>query len=560
VRNHLKRSAWSAILAVVGIAAIVTALASTATAQATKSHAAASTATVTLLSGAGPQSLDPALDYTTQGSEINWLVYTGLTTYAHANGVGGTKLIPGLATALPVISGGGKTYTITLRKGQKFSNGDPVVASDFLFTVERSLKVPWGGASTFVEPYVVGAAAYATGKAKTISGISANDATGKIVIHLSSAYGPFDNVLAFPAYGLIDPKTVTDITKVQASDPPAGDGPYMVNSINIGASFDVVKNPDYTPIPGIPAGKVNFEEKINSNVEANALSVLNNSADIFDWADTIPGSLLPQIKAKAAGRYKLVDLGGSVYYFFLNASKAPFNNLDARKAVVEGLSESGLSRLGSGTLSPACYFLPPAIPGHPAGKCPLGTPGTGNLAAAKKLVKASGQANVPIVVYSEERSPRLQWCEAYEQELKQIGFKNVTLKTVSDENYFTVIGESKKVDPQTGFADWNQDFPNPVDFYGVLLDGTAITPTNNENFGQTNDPYINKTVKKLGATPTTELSKVVSQWQSLEKYVAKNAYAAVFGYQSFPFLTSSRIKVSYTNDIYGWDLDGISLK
>ncbi len=557
MRNQLRRSAWSLVLTIAGIAAIATAIASTATAK-TKAHAAA-VPTVTLLSGVGPQSLDPGLDYTTQGSEINWEVYTGLTTYAHASGVAGTKLIPGLATSLPKISANGKTYTATLRSGQKFSNGDPVVASDFLFTVERSLKIPWGGASTFETPVIVGAAAYAAGKASTISGISTDDSTGKIVIHLTKAYGPFDNVLAFPALGIIDPKTVTDISKVQASDPPAGDGPYMVNNISIGVSFDAVLNPNWTPLPGIPAGKVDFEEKINSNVEANALSVLNNSADIFDWADTIPGSLLSQINAKAKSRYKLVDLGGSVYYFFLNASKPPFNNQDAREAVVTGLNETGLSRIGSGTLSAGCFFLPPAIPGHPSGKCPYGA-GAGNIAKAKKLVAASGQANVPIVVYAQERSPRLQWCEAYENELKQIGFKNVTLKEVADENYFTVIGESKKVDPQTGFADWNQDFPNPVDFYGVLLDGQAITPTDNENFGQTNDPYINKTVSKLGATPTTEIGKVAGQWRALDTYVAKKAYAAVFGYQSFPFFTSTRIKVSYTNDIYGWDLLGISVK
>jgi peptide/nickel transport system substrate-binding protein len=545
------------MMIIAGIAALATAIASTATAK--TAHAAA-VPTITLLSGVGPQSLDPGLDYTTQGSEINWEVYTGLTTYAHKSGVAGTKLIPGLATSLPTISDGGKTYTVTLRSGQKFSNGDPVVASDFLFTVERSLKIPWGGASTFETPVIVGGAAYAAGKASTISGISTDDSTGKIVIHLTKAYGPFDNVLAFPALGIIDPKTVTDISKVQASDPPAGDGPYMVNNINVGVSFDAVLNPNWTPLPGIPAGKVDVTEKINSNVEANALQVLNNSADVFDWADTIPGSLLSQISAKAKSRYKLVDLGGSVYYFFLNASKPPFNNLDAREAVVTGLNETGLSRIGSGTLSPACYFLPPAIPGHPSAKCPLGAPGAGNIAKAKKLVAASGDANVPIVVYAEERAPRLAWCEAYENELKQIGFKNVSLKEVADENYFTVIGESKKVDPQTGFADWNQDFPNPVDFYGVLLDGQAITPTNNENFGQTNDPYINKTVSKLGATPTTEIGKVAGQWRALDTYVAKKAYAAVFGYQSFPFFTSTRIKVSYTNDIYGWDLLGISVK
>ena len=37
--------------------------------------------------GVFPQSLDPGLDYTTQGAETNWLVYTGLTTYAHSSGL-----------------------------------------------------------------------------------------------------------------------------------------------------------------------------------------------------------------------------------------------------------------------------------------------------------------------------------------------------------------------------------------------------------------------------------------------------------------------------------------
>ncbi len=59
--------------------------------------------------------------------------------------------------------------------------------------------------------------------------------------------------------------------------------------------------------------------------------------------------------------------------------------------------------------------------------------------------------------------------------------------------------------------------------------------------------------------PTTKINSVAGQWNKLEKYVAKNAYAAVFGYQSFPFFTSKNISVSYTNDIYGWDLLGIKV-
>ena len=259
--------------------------------------------------GTAPDSLDPGFGYTTQAAEPDWLSYTGLLTYAHANGIRGTALIPGLATALPKISDGGKTYTMTLRKGLVFSNGKPVKASDFTYTVERAIKIPWGGSGQFITAQIVGATAYSTGKAKTISGITTNDSTGQIVIHLNAPYGAFDNVLAFPSLGLIPTGTPF---KNEPNSPPPGVGPYMITNIVPNASFSLVKNPEWAKmnIPGIPAGHVNVNVKISSNVDANALSVLNNTADVFDWADTIPGSLLPQIKSQAADRFTQVDLGG----------------------------------------------------------------------------------------------------------------------------------------------------------------------------------------------------------------------------------------------------------
>ncbi len=75
---------------------------------------------------------------------MNSVVYTGLLTYHRANGVAGTKLMPGLATALPKITDGGRTYTMTLRKGLKFSNGKPAVASDFTYAFERVGEDPVG--------------------------------------------------------------------------------------------------------------------------------------------------------------------------------------------------------------------------------------------------------------------------------------------------------------------------------------------------------------------------------------------------------------------------------
>jgi peptide/nickel transport system substrate-binding protein len=514
--------------------------------------------TVSLLMGTAPDSLDPQFGYTTQAAEPDWLAYTGLDTYAHANGTAGTVLIPGLATSLPKISDGGKTYTVTLRKGLVFSNGQPVKASDFAYTVERAIKIPWGGSGQFITAQIAGATAYSNGKAKTISGITTNDSTGQITIHLVAPYGAFDNVLAFPALGVVPSGTPF---KNEPNSPPPGVGPYEITSVVPNVSFNLVRNPHWAAmnIPAIPAGHVDVNAKISANVDSNALSVLNNSADVFDWADTIPGSLLPQIQSQASDRFKQVDLGGSTYYIFLNAKAKPFSSQLAREAVVTGLSQNAMNRLGSGTLAPGCYFLPPAIIGHPSAPCPYGTPGDGDIAKAKQLVQQSGMAGQPVTVWSETRSPRQQWMTYYTSFLNQIGFK-ATQKVIADATYFTTIG-NLKLNPQTGFADWNQDFPNPVDFY-LLLSGQAILPTNNQNFGQINDAHINSQVNSLGTVPTSQLSSIKSQWEQLDQYTAQKAYVAVFGYQTFPKFTSNKINYGATvfQPVYGWDWSSFQLK
>jgi peptide/nickel transport system substrate-binding protein len=570
MRRHT-RAVLTTVLALASVVALAACGSSSSSSSAGSSSATSSSGStstksgnVTLVAGTFPQSLDPQMDYTTQGAEINWLAYTGLTTYAHAAGQAGTAVIPGLCSSLPTVSNGGKTYTCTLRTGLKYSDGATVKASDFTYAVERSIQMPWGGSGAFITPIIVGGTAFQANKAKTISGITTNDSTGQITVHLTAAYGPFLNVLAFPTLGLIDPKTAPLPAKNQPGNPPAGIGPYEVvkSSIVPNTSFQAIPNPNWASynIPGIPAGHVNVTWKVDSNVTANAEAVLNNTADVFDWADTVPGSLLPQIKAQAVGRYQNVSLGGSTYYIFMNSQEKPFNNPLARQAVVEGLDEQAFVKLGAGTLQPACYFLPPFVPGHPSAPCPYNNSSfTGNLAKAQALVKQSGEAGASVTVWSQERSPRQQWMTYYTSYLNQLGF-HATQKLISDAAYFTTIGELK-LHPQTGFADWNMDYPNPVDFY-LLLTKAGILPTNNSNFGEVNDPHINSTVSSLEPTPTAQLSSVGAKWQALDEYVAKNAYVAVFGYQTFPKYMGTRM--NYGNAViqpeYGWDWTTFSLK
>ena len=559
--NRRKKSALPAALAIASalvVAACGSSSSSSSSASTSSGGASSggkSGGTVTLVMGTAPDSLDPQFGYTTQSAEATWLTYTGLVTYAHASGTAGSALIPGLATALPTITDGGKTYTATLRKGLVYSNGKPVKASDFAWAVQRAIKIPWGGSGTFLTAQIQGASAFSKGSAKTISGITTDDATGKITIQLNAPYGAFDNVLAFPALGLVPSGTPY---QNQPNNPPPGVGPYMITNIVPNTSFSVVKNPHWTPIPGIPSGHVNVNVKISSNVSSNALSVLQNSADVFDWADTIPGQLLPQIQSQASDRYQKKVMN-STYYIFLNTKTKPFSSALARQAVIVGLDRVAMNRLGSGTLIPACFFLPPGMIGHPTATCPHGDPASsGDIAKAKQLVQQSGMAGTPVTVWSETRSPRQQWMTYYTSFLNKIGFK-ATQKVIADATYFSTIG-NLKLNPQTGFDDWNQDFPNPTDFY-LLLQGSSILPTNNYNNSQVNDPYINSQAAKLGQVPTDKLSTVASQWQALDEYTAKKAYEAVFGYQTFPAFTSNRVSQNYVfHPLYGWDYSSFQLK
>ena len=60
--------------------------------------------TATVVAGTFPQSLDPSIDFTTQGGEVHWLTHLGALSFAHASGaVAGTQIIPAIATALPTV-------------------------------------------------------------------------------------------------------------------------------------------------------------------------------------------------------------------------------------------------------------------------------------------------------------------------------------------------------------------------------------------------------------------------------------------------------------------------
>lgn len=491
----------------------------------------------TVAMATAPDYLDPQLAYSTEAAEADWLAYTPLLTYRHKPGSAGTELIPGLALRLPRISPGGRRYRLALRKGLVYSNGWPVRASDFEYTVERALRLRWPGRK-FITDNIVGAAAYAAGDARQISGISSDDAHEKVSVELRRPNGAFEDVLALPALGLVPAGTpMRDMT----ANPPPGVGPYRIADVVPGRRWAMVRNSRFASlgIPDIPDGNLDrIFVRIESSPGVAVDKVLRNRADGFDPGSALPPRTLARVRTVAVGRFDSVPIP-STLFFFLNTAEPPFNSELARRAVVTALNRPAIARLSKGSLLPDCYLLPEGIAGHPSSGCPFGSADdNGDLKAGRQLVAESGTAGSPVTVWVENNVPQRAYGRAYTKLLNRLGFRARLAYAQSARDFG--VHRNQRSEPQTGFDSWFNDFPNPTDFYSVL-NASEIGGPNGLNRGRVNDVFIQQQLQKLMLVPAQSLDSVAGDWNDLDRYSAQKAYLAVIGTQQVPKLMSARV-------------------
>ena len=504
-----------------------------------------------------PDYLDPQLASTPEGAQADWIAYTPLLTYRHKSGADGTELIPGLAARLPRISPDGRRYRLALRKGLVYSNGRPVTAGDFEYTIERAIRLGWPG-KHFLTDNILGAKAFDRGQAKDISGIETDDATGTITIDLVRPWGAFENVLGLPATGLVPSGTpMRDLS----ADPPPGVGAYRITDVRPGRSWTMVRNHRFEAleIPDIPSGSLErIAVKIVHSPAAAASQVIPGRADGYDPGAPVPPGV--QARARALGSKRFDMLGvPSTLYFFLNTVQPPFNSELARRAVVTALDRPYMAKLSKGALEPGCYLIPDGIAGHPTASCPYGDADEpGDLKAARQLVQASGTAGTPVVVWAEDSSPERAYARYYTKLLNRLGFDARTKTVATAQDFGRMVGA--RVEPQTGFASWFNDFPNPINFYSVL-DSQFIGPPGSPNMGHVNDLFIQQQLEKLSLVQGQDLGSVAGEWRDLDEYAARKAYLAVLGTQQVPRLISARIDPSsavihplFLSDWSSWSL------
>src|SRR4029077_3482009 len=132
-----------------------------------------------------------------------------------------------------------------------------------------------------------------------------------------------------------------------------------------------------------------------------------------------------------------------------------------------------------------------------------------------QIVKAAGVTGTKVTVWTDDNETRRapEMGQYMTQVLNSIGF-HATLKTINAAVYWTTLG-NQNTHAQIGFADWFQDYPHPLDWIDVLLNGERITQTHKNNYADYNNKAINTKIDALKKQPVLT-SSVNSQWAALD--------------------------------------------
>ena len=498
-----------------------------------------------------PDALDPQFSYTQEGWTAMYDTYIPLLTFAHAEGEAGSRVVPGLAAAMPKISDGGRTYTMSLAKGLEYSNGTPVRASDFKSSVERLFKLNSSG--SFYYTVIEGAEAFQKHKAKEISGIETDDKTGRIVIHLTEPQGSFEDLLALLFTAPV-PADTPDETATKTVPPATG--PYAIVDVKPGKGWSYVRNPQWAKnnaalIPEVPSGHV---DRIEAKVTENQSTQVNDiEQGHTNWMfGSLPPDRVAEVKSKYEGtQYRAVP-GVGLEFIWMNTTQPPFNDLEVRQAVNYAIDPRQVERVFAGELTPTQQIIPPGVPGYQKlGLYPY------DMAKARALLKQAHPADLNVTFWTD--SIHEEAGESFEQILDEIGF-HAKLKVVNAENYFAVVGNEKTANLDLGYAGFFADYPNPNAFFEPLLSGKSIAPTNNTNLSRIDIPALNEKIARLA---TEEVGpKQEKEYAQLDRAYMEEAAVAPYGNPAAPVFVSSDINFDgiIWNPIFSGDLTSFQFK
>jgi oligopeptide transport system substrate-binding protein len=307
--------------------------------------------------GASPDTLDPHMNF---GAREGWIqddMYEGLTA-SNAKG----EIGPGAAEKWET-SDDGLTWTFHLRDGLKWSNGDPLVAQDFVNSVIRQLDPKTASPRAYyfgsLIPLVGGQEFMETkegGDPKSVGITAPDDKT--IVMKLKA---PQPNMLYLVESYHIPPLHKPSFDKFGGDfikpENIVNNGPYMMKEQVPQSHVTLVKNPNYWD-----AANVKIDKVIYVVTEDDQTELKRYKAGELDATNEIPSNQLDAVKEQFGKEVRITPYL-EAHYISFNITKAPFDNVKVRQALAIGIDRQTLQdKIVKAGYQANCGYSPPNDP------------------------------------------------------------------------------------------------------------------------------------------------------------------------------------------------------
>jgi len=313
--------------------------------------------TLLIGNGAEPGDLDPHL--ATAYTEFNIILGLGegLTSIDEASG----KPVPG-ATSSWDVSTDGLRYTFHLRPEAKWSNGEPVVAADFLFSYERILRPLLASEYAYMLFPVRGAENFNAGKTADFAsvGFSAPD-HHTLVVELAAPTPYFLGLVAHQAWFPVHPPTVLKFGKIDQRgtawtrpENHVGNGAFRLAAWVPNDRVEVVRNPHHWSDPKAGLQRVIFHPTDNLPADESAYRAGQRHVTY----DVLP-ERMDTYRAQNPSPLR-VDPFLETFYLRFNTTRKPLDDARVRRALALAIDREALagSVLHASRL-PAYHYVPP---------------------------------------------------------------------------------------------------------------------------------------------------------------------------------------------------------
>ena len=407
-----------------------------------------------------------------------------------------------LASGQPTWAADGKSVTIPIRAGVKWSDGKPFTASDVAFTFNMLKQNP--------KLFTSGAPVVTSATASSATSVTLNFATPQIANLF--AIGQVYIVPAHVWSKVSDPSTFPDSS-------PVGTGPYMLDHFSP-QGFTLKQNPGYWNKASIHVPEISFPA-----YTSNFNLVQPVAAGQIDWA----GNDLANIKADVLDKspQNHTYLSGAPYFannnvvgLVFNTTKKPLNDPAVRQAISLGINRQQLSVQGETSYEPAATssggLMLPIDNSYLSPELANDLPATGDAAKLTSILTADGWKKVggkwskggqeikfsisDPVPYSDYYTD----AQLIAHSLNAQGM-DVTVDGIGDATTWAADYANGTFDTA---IHWSNQGPNPYFYYDGFLDSSLSAPVGKPaagDNGRYSNPAVQAALAQFAGTTTTSV-------------------------------------------------------